>query len=204
MDDALVMDEYVNFITSMVQNNDFKSACSTLTQGSYINCLYYSLLSFYKIKDNHNIEIYFFSGKYYKVEFDSNSIRKLYKPEIHIFPFIKHTFNQNIIEYTIWDETLTHSIPIFLQESESFEGRNGNLIVINDVLYQKNYKNYSKTKKSERGCGLYLCINIVKLKQLILEDFTSVYNSINSKIPKDAKEKEFIKQFEELIKIIKI
>jgi hypothetical protein len=114
VDDTLVMSEYVKFITSMVQNNDFKSVCSALTQGSYINCLYYSLISFYKIKDNHNIEIYFFSGKYYKVEFNSSSIRKLSEPEIYVFPFIKYTFNQKIIEYTIWDETLTHLIPIFL------------------------------------------------------------------------------------------
>jgi hypothetical protein len=78
------------------------------------------------------------------------------------------------------------------------------LIVINDVLYQKNYKNYSKTKNPVRGCGLYFCVNIMKLKQLILEDLTFVYNSLNSKTSKNDEEKKFIKQFEELIKIIKI
>jgi hypothetical protein len=68
--------------------------------------------------------------------------------------------------------------------------------IIKIILKQKNLKEVVDL--------LHLCVKIVKLKQLILEDLTSVYNSLNSKISKNDEEKEFIKQFEELIKIIKI
>jgi hypothetical protein len=56
------IDQYLKFIQGLVKDKDYSKAISKTGD---IDCLYYSLKCFYKIKVDFKIEVFFFYGKYY-------------------------------------------------------------------------------------------------------------------------------------------
>eukprot|EP01080_Neovahlkampfia_damariscottae_P012684 gene12684-6578_t len=194
---------YLNFITQLVDKKNFEEVLEGLeVEGSksYLNCLYYSLDFFYKVKKL-GVDCNFFDGKFYKRDEGAKKLdEKLYE-EKHVLPFLKHCHQGTTIGYSICDESMTHSIPIFLRESECFVGKDEvNLTITNDVLYQQNYKKYAKEKpKTLRSLGLYYLIDFKKLIKLINNDLKEK----NDK-SKDKNYKEKFIKYSELIKDGKI
>ena len=152
--------------------------------------MYYSLDFYYKIKEKFKIDCNFFNGKFCKRD------GQIKKNEEHLLPCIKHCHQGDTIGYYISDESTTHSIPIFLRESESFIGKDGvNLIIINNVLYQQNYKSFSKKPKEYiKSFGLYYLVDFEKLKNLINEDLKEKNDILD--------DEKYKKKFEEYVQLI--
>jgi hypothetical protein len=181
---------YLHFITQLIEKKNFEEVLKE--SESYLNCLYYSLNFFYKVKKL-GIDCNFFDGKFYKRD---EPEKNLYHEE-HVLPCLKHFHQGTTIGYSICDDSMTHSIPIFLRESECFVGKDDiNLTITNDVLYQQNYRKYAKANsKALRSLGLYYLIDLSKLIKLIIDDLKEK----NDK----SQDKNYNEKFIECSKLIK-
>eukprot|EP01080_Neovahlkampfia_damariscottae_P000373 gene373-6787_t len=155
---------YEKMITTLVTEKDF----TNVVANEHVNCYYYALNFFIQTKTLLKVNCDFFYGKFYVID-EKGKVTH----DHHVIPCVQHVQDSITRGYTICDDALTFSIPVFLHESGCFIGKEGvTLTVSNGILVQHNYKSFKN--KAPKQCfnsfGFFYLVKVDKLMDLILDD----------------------------------